>query len=768
MNVIAPSAAPALVRVAAGFVTGVSLVEQLPALPSPGLGGGLLLWFVLCPWRRWPGWTALVVGLGWALAYGSWRLSGVLPAAAARQTAQVEGRVVSLPDTMERGVRFDFTVERVLEPAGLVLPDRLRLSWYDPPAAAPKAGQRWRLRVSLRRPHGTLNPGGFDYEGWLFAQGIGAVGYVRESAANARLAEGVGVSLPAWRQRLYDGLARVLEGSPYAGLIEALTLGADGNITAAQWEVLRRTGTAHLIAISGSHIGLVAAVAFFVTQKLAATLGVLRCSPPSLAAGAGVLAALSYAALADFAIPTQRALIMVGIAMGAVWLRRALAFSQVLALALVAVVAYDPLAVLAPGLWLSFAAVALIGLAVAGRVEPPRGWRALVAINWVTALGLAPLLLLLFGQIPLIAPVANLLAVPVLGTLLVPLCLAGALLLPLAPGLGGGLLQGAEAILSWIWPLLERLSAVPWAQWSRAEPPPWTFPPAVLGAVLMLAPRGIPGRWLGLVLLLPALAAGVPRPAPGQFRLALLDVGQGLAAVLETHHRTLVFDTGARLGPNFDMGGAVVGPYLRQRGIRDIDLLIISHGDSDHSGGARTLAAQFPVALALTSAPEQLPDLMAAPCRAGQEWTWDGVRFAMLGPTGGLEKENDASCVLRVEGRNGSALLTGDIERASEERLVARYGAGLGSAVLVVPHHGSNSSSTRAFLAAVRPSLALIPAGPLNRFGFPHPQVLERYRAIGAQVLSTAESGAILVTVGDGPLRWEAYRVTHRRYWNAP
>jgi competence protein ComEC len=782
-----------MVPLAAGFALGTAWAQGLPALP--GALGLSLLAALLAAGLRWRClWlAALAAGCLWAAVFALVRQADGLPAAEGRQQAVVEGVVLGLPKPLGRGARFDFEMARVLEPPGAQVPRRLRLSWYAPQGAALQAGETWRFRVSLRPPRGTANPGGFDYEQWLFEQGLRAVGYVRDAAGNQRLADGSERfwSADVWRRAIRSRLQAALGGSPQAGLVEALALGVDDAITPRQWTVLRRTGTLHLIAVSGSHIGLVAGLAFFAGQWLFARLGVARWPPPSLAAGAGLCAAWLYAALTGFSIPAQRALVMVAVAMGAVILRRNLGSAQVWATALLAVLLWDPMAVLAPGFWLSFGAVALIGYAVFGRaaippkasLRPPgglaaslragllrrvafwgRGALAMLKVNGYTALGLAPLLLLFFRQVSLVSPVANLLAVPILGIVLIPLCLAGALLSLLLPEAGGWLLRLADWILARFWPVLEGLADWPWAQWTRAEPPFWTFLPAGLGVALLLAPRGIPARWLGLLLLLPALTARVERPLPGEFRLALLDVGQGLAAVVETRHRALVFDTGPSLGPDFDMGSAVVEPYLRQRGIQAIDALVVSHGDNDHSGGARALAELFPpIPAVYASAPERLAGLPARPCRDGQAWNWDGVMFAMLGPVNPeAAKGNDASCVLRVSGRHGSALLTGDIERAAEAQLVARHGAGLRSTVLVVPHHGSKTSSTAEFLAMVRPRDALVPAGYLNRFGFPHPAVLRRYAEVGAEVWTTAASGALEV---DGVGVVHGYRAEQRRYW---
>lgn len=755
-------------RLALGFVAGVVLVQRLPELPGPFIGAALAVGLAACLWRRWFGVAAFGLGLLWATGYAAIRLHDALPVATERQQAVIEGTVLSIPDAMERGARFDFAVESVREPTATSFPARVRLNWYDD-ATPPKAGEHWRLRVSLRPPHGMLNPGGFDYEQWLFAQGIRAVGYVRKSSDNQRLDSQRWdfLSRRVWRQAVYDRLSETLAGSPVAGLVKALTMGHEDDIAPAQWDVLRKTGTAHLVAISGSHIGLIAGLVFWLTRRAVAWLGVLRWSPSSLAAVAGLVAALLYSALADFTIPTQRAMIMIVVAMGGVMLQRNLDALHVLATALLAVTLYDPLAVLSPGFWLSFGAVALIAYVLAGRTGKLGAAGSLLKINWATALGLAPVLLLFFRQVSLVSPLANLLAVPMLGTLLIPVCLLGALLLPVVPPLGAGLLHLAEFVLLHIWPVLAWLAELPLAQWTHAEPPLWTIPLALAGTLLLLAPRGIPARWLGVVLLLPA-ATWQPEPLPlGVFRLTLLDVGQGLASVVETRSRTLVFDTGARFGPNYDMGGVVIEPFLRQRGQGRIDALVVSHGDNDHSGGAGTLLRRFPVGALYAGAPAGLAEFPATRCGPGQRWTWDGVDFEMLGPLKASEKDNDNSCVLRVRGGGRQALLTGDIERPAESLLVESHGEGLRSDVLVVPHHGSKTSSTRGFLAAVNPGLALIPAGYLNRFGFPHRDVLSRYGTIGAKVLNTASAGAIGVVLGrPGPLQADEYRREQRRYWH--
>ena len=752
-----------------GLLLGMGVIQQLPLLPPAWISLPLAVVALSLLRLRQFFLLAIVAGLAWAWGYGAWRLADALPMSPGRQEVLVEGWVKGIPSPMDRGLRFDVRVTRVISPAGAVVPRTVRVSWYD--GVLPiKAGDSWQLRLSLRQPRGMMNPGGFDYEQWLFAQGIRAVGYVRDTGENRPIK--VSPTLAMWlqsaRQRIYDRLGAALGDSPVAGLLKALTMGEQDDITRPQWEVLRRTGTAHLIAISGSHIGLIAGFVFWVTLKLTARLGIMRWSPPAIAAWAGLLAALAYSALADFAIPTQRAMIMIVVAMAGIIHRRNTRSSHILALALITVLLWDPLAVVAPGFWLSFAAVALIAYVVSGRLDPPRPGRLLWRINWVTAIGLAPLLLLFFGQVSLVSPVANLLAVPILGTVLIPLCLTGALLLAVIPSAGQAVLQWADIIMQGAWKMLEAFSAWPYAQWLQAQPPLWNIVLAMLGMIWLLAPRGIPARWLGLVLCLPAVFHEPDRPTPGAYRLTLLDVGQGLAAIIETRDKIIVYDTGARLSASFDMGSAVIEPYLRARGIRRLDSLVISHGDNDHIGGARSLLDAFPVDQLYTSVPRRFREITpVVECKAGQQWEWDGVRFAMLGPLTAGTKENDNSCVLRVSGQGGSVLLTGDIEAAAERQLLERDGASLRSDILIVPHHGSKTSSSEAFVEQVGPRWALIPAGYLNRFGFPHPSVMERYRTHEVATLSTGQAGAIVMEVNPDtgvsvPILW---RQQYQRYW---
>ncbi len=547
--------------------------------------------------------AVFLFGVVWALSVASFRWHDALSPELERRDILVEGVVLNVPDGLEEGLRFSFHPEAVLAPAGAGLPRHIRLSWFQN-ALPVKAGERWRLRVRLKRPHGFFNPGGMDYELWLFAQGIRAVGYVREDAENRRLAAASPFSPPAWRQSVFDRLTKTLAGREMAGIVVALTMGAENAISQEQWEVFRRTGTAHLVAISGSHISLVAGLVYWFAHRACAWLGVMRRSPQAVAAIMALVAAWLYSALADFVIPTQRALIMIFVVMAGIISQRNARPLPTLSLALLAVALYDPLAVLSVGFWLSYGAVALILLALSGRLRPVGWWGELCKINWAIFLGLAPLSLIFFQQVSLVSPLANFMAVPTIGLILTPLCLLSALLIGVHPPTGEFVLRLAETLLQWVWVALQWLSDLPWAQWNHPAPPVWTLPFALAGAVLLLAPKGIPARWLGAILLIPGLTVRPQAPAEGRFRLTLLDVGQGLASTVQTQSHTLVFDTGARFGKTFDTGAAVVEPFLRQQGVEVIDNLVVSHGDNDHIGGAASLLKHFAVGQILTSVPD--------------------------------------------------------------------------------------------------------------------------------------------------------------------
>ncbi|MFP4278671.1 MAG: DNA internalization-related competence protein ComEC/Rec2 [Halochromatium sp.] len=777
---------PGLALLGLGFAGGAGgyflATDPVPWLAILGLAMLASLLLALSGrWRRWLGWplTAVALGLCWSHLWVCSLLCAPFPEALVQQDVTVVGRIAALPDVTRERARFVFAVER-LSHAGEAIDfsGRVRLSWYRG-APALMAGERWRFTVRLKLPHGFANPGGFDYERWLFRQRIKATGYVRAEPPPQRLEAGAGrYWLHRWRQHLRERLRQALPAGVGAALVPALVIGDRSALAPADWQVFSRTGTAHLIAISGLHVGLVAGALLVLIRRAWALFPglALRLAAPRAGALAALAAAFGYAALAGFAISTQRALVMLAVVLIAVLMGRTLRAASALLLALAAVLLVDPAAVLDYGFWLSFGAVAVLLYALRGRLGPP-GWIARWgAAQWAVGLGLLPLLIAFFGQASLIAPLVNLLAVPLFG-LLLPVILLATLAFLLSdwdwPLLAvDGLLTQGYALLAWA-------ADLPWATLILGGRPGWVWLLAGLGTLLLLAPRGVPGRWLGILLLLPLGLVRPSAPAPGELQVTLLDVGQGLAGVLRTHRHTLVYDTGPGFPSGFNTGEAVVAPYLRHRGIDSIDLLIISHADLDHAGGLQGLLAAVKTRRILSGEPDEIraelgsePNLGGGaetsvetgaddgnglerkpggvavevpvePCRRRQRWHWDGVDFAILHPVDPAGSGNNRSCVLRVSVGETRLLWPGDAEAEVERQLLQREGEALASEVLIAAHHGSASSTTGPFLARVSPRLVLFSMGWKNRYGFPARSVRERVIAAGAASLDTVSAGAI-------------------------
>ncbi len=757
------------------LLTGVAGFQQLSELPD-------IIWLatlaILPLARCWrfliiPAW--LITGLAVAWGHAAWQSRYSLPANLQGQDLLVTGVVVSIPEYGDRNVRFRFAVESLLldgKPAAEV--KQLRLYWYGRGHQL-RAGERWQFRVRLKRPHGFMNPGGFDYESWLFQQGVQATGYVRKDQQNRMLDEQISASIVSLRQDMRTRLLAQLESSLSTGLILALSLGDRSEITPHQWEVLRQTGTGHLLAISGLHIGLIATLGFWLGRWLAsASVWLTNRIPAQLfGAGLGFLLALIYSLLAGFSIPTQRALIMVAVVMGSWLLRQPVRPGYSLSLALRIILVLDPMAVLSAGFWLSFSAVSVLWFGMGHRVVREtwllRIWRP----QWLIAVGLLPLSLLFFQQSSLVAPLANLIAIPVVGLLAVPLILAGVLLSWFSGYPGQMLLWAAAWILERVWQVLEWFAQWPMASWSQGVSTSLVMGMAVTGAVLILMPRGMRIRRLGLVMWLPLFLQHPPRPDPGAYWLNLMDVGQGLSAVVQTRHHTLIFDTGPAFSSRFDTGKAVLVPYLLQAGINQVDRLIISHGDNDHIGGMDSLIKGVSVASVMTSVPDKVAHKETITCERGQQWIWDDVTFRILHPSEQIKgqirkKSNNHSCVLLIAGKGGRTLIPGDIEKKAERKLLKYDISQLQADILVAPHHGSQTSSTRAFIAAVDPSYVLFSAGYRNRFHHPSAKVYERYQKTGAELLRSSETGTMQFRVnpGSGIQQSGSYRLQARRYWH--
>lgn len=755
------------------FLAGVALVQISPQLPPMALILGLLLAGLLTLRARRIGLACFLLGLFWACLQGALALRHALPTQWEGQDLRVEGQVEGLPERAAMdGLRFAFRIEAVYHD-GHRQPFRLpvRLHWYRKPASLDvDPGQSWQLVVRLKRPHGFANPGGFDYERWLFQSGYRATGYVRRDIRNQRVPKPALAPVQDVRQRIQARLRERVQQSPTGALLEALTLGVRERMQAHHWQVLRRTGTSHLMAISGLHVGLVAAALYGLVSWLWSRYGDVERWPAQQAASwAALSAALVYGALAGFSIPTRRAVLMVAVVLLALLWRRSARPLAVLALALWAVLLMDPLAVLAQGFWLSFAAVAVLLLLYTESQRGTSYWRRLARMQWVLSLGLAPLVLGFFQEISLVAPLTNLLAVPWVGLVVVPLALLGALFALWLPDIAGYCWWLADTFLQVLWHGLVWAANLPGSSWTRPPVHAWAWCAMVAAVALLLGARSWALRLLALPLLLPLLFSTARAPPAGALWFDLLDVGQGLAAVVRTHRHVLVYDTGPAFPSGFNTGEAVLLPFLRSQGIDGVDRLIVSHGDMDHRGGAQSLYRHMPVYSLLSSVPERLPWARSKRCLRGQRWAWDGVEFAVLGPQADGASGNNGSCVLRVQAGEHVLLLPGDIEATAERSLVKREGEGLAASILVAPHHGSATSSSADFLAAVRPQWVLYPVGYRNRWGFPRAEVAARYDALGARALSTAREGTIHLRLRPGLApRASTQRRQRRRYWQRP
>ena len=778
------------------FVAGVAWLQCRAALPpwsALAFGAALLLacLTVRRPRRRIPLLIAggALLGFGWAAFLADGALADQLAAVDEGRDVTLVGTIDNLPYRFDGGVRFNFAVEHVVGGA-LKVPRRVALSWYSgsrntvATVGDVQPGQRWQLTVRLQRPHGNANPGGFDYEAWLLEQGVRATGYVRADDGNRLLHAFVaapGAVVERVRAALRARIQAALAGRTYAGVVVALVIGDQRGIEQADWQVFNRTGIGHLISISGLHITMIAGLAawavsalwrrsFFTDARLP-----LRLPAQKAAALAGTVVALLYVLLAGFGVPAQRTLYMLSVVALALWMGRLAAVSHVLCTALAVVVLLDPWAVLWPGFWLSFGAVAVILFAGHGRIgPPPTGPRGALLLagrtQWAVTAGLVPLTLLLFGQVSIVSPVANAVAIPLVSFVVTPLALAGSLV----PGPPGDwlllLAHWTVEMLAWV---LRLMAGWPGAVWRAPAPQAWVFALGLGGILWMLMPRGWPHRWAGAVALLPMLLQRPDHPRDNTFRVTAFDVGQGMALLVETERHRLLYDTGPAYAPGADGGSRVILPYLRMRGIATVDGIVVSHGDKDHTGGALAVLEGVDAGWLASSLPADHAIVRAVRrhvrCSAGQHWEWDGIAFDMLQPTPASYddahlKTNARSCTLRISNGRRTVLLAGDIEAAQEAALVDRGADRLRADVLLAPHHGSGTSSTPAFLQTVHPDIAIFQVGYRNRYHHPKPEVYDRYGTLGALRLRTDDAGALTLDFG-ADVAWRGYRNEHARYW---
>lgn len=754
---------------------GLLLVQCCPELPDEIARGALVLGALVgLMRRRWrpAGW--LLAGCCWAVWRADVALDERLPPLAEGATFALSGVVEEIPVRSVSGVRFE--LRRAVSARGQSWPDgrqTIRLSTFMPDFAV-AAGMECRLFARLRLPRGLRSPGAFDAERWAYSQGVDAVGYVIAHPEN-RCVPRAGFSLGRLRQSLAHAIDARIPAPATASILGALTVGARADMQPEQWQRLRDTGVVHLVSVSGLHVSMVALGVFAVARFATAAAAVAgRGIPdPRIPLACALLGAGGYALLAGFAVPTQRTLVMIAVAL---WNRlqgRPLVTWDSLAGTAAALLTVTPTAGLTLSFWLSFGALAL--LLLLGWLRQRPGWRyAWVDVHVGLAVLLSPLLAFAFQTVPPGSPFANIVAIPTVTLLVVPAALGA------VAGIALGL-PGADVLLAaaaWIWDgVWEFLGLVEQSLPAVRLPfrPTWGLLALSLGGLaLSLSPFTVLRRfWLPALALLYVLPPHA-RLQSGEFEVAMLDVGQGLGVVVTTARHTLVYDTGARFRDGGDLGERVLVPYLRAHGIHHVDRLVVSHGDLDHAGGAVSLARALPIGHLLSSDTAVLDHVPAARrdrCEAGQRWHWDGVTFEMLSPRAALvATDNDRSCVLRIDGRSlagASALLTGDISAATERTLLAAR-QHLRATALLVPHHGSATSSSPTFVAAVAPRFALISSGYGNRFNHPAPDVVMRYLAAGARVLSTADAGAVRVRFAAAAVAVHAERLAFRRYWDPP
>jgi competence protein ComEC len=792
-----------MVALALGFVLGAWWLQQQTQLPSLSwlvimsaiacLLFGIFIRFIF----RYPLIKNIVLFIGamflgftWAALIAQDRLTDALPKSWEQKNITLIGIVASLPESTEDGEHFAFDVEKILT-SKAVVPLHISLRYYQRSmfAVAPSAekgnfhaGERWQLTVRLKRPHTTYNPNGVDYEALSLSENIRAIGNVRKKSTNQKLDDLVWrpkYLIAHMRELVGNRISQALKGKDYAGVIRGLVIGDGSLISAQNWDVYLRTGTNHLMSISGLHITMLSGLVFAVVNLLWRRFPslVMRLATQKAASVAGLLTALVYAALAGFSVPTQRTLYMLMTVALMLLAGRKIAFPVILSVALLVVVFIDPWAVNAPGFWLSFGAVAVMVYAASGRLATEHWLFEATKAQWAVTIGLLPALVFMFGQFSLISPIANAIAIPIVSFIVVPFAILGSVLPVDSILLFSHLvLHGCMLILNW-------LAQLPLAIWQQQASPLWAALIGVVGVIVLLLPRGVPLRYFGVFCFFPMIFVESERPAVGDMQVTVLDVGQGLSVVIKTAKHTMLYDAGAKYNLQSDAGNRIIVPYLHASGVKHLDAIVVSHDDLDHAGGVPSVLAQMSVDWMLSSL---LPTatmfkdtqyLKFSPkkhyqCYAGQHWQWDEVQFKVLYPElGSYDNEhvtdNNRSCVIKVSSTSGTILLTGDVEKAGEYQMLARDASVLKADVLIAPHHGSKTSSTQDFIQAISPKLVIFTNGYLNRFGHPKSVIVQRYVNQDVQVLRSDYDGAVQLNYKkDRAVKVLKWRKVERRYWH--
>ncbi len=712
----------------------------------------------------------IFLGVCWGCWHGYFALLNSLPESLQGENLLVHATIINLPKKTAHGIRFKIKPTKIFHQQKQIKFDgKILLSWYRG-AQSVQAGEQWQFLVRLKKPHGFQSPGAFDYEQWLFYQGIRATGYVKKSKSNKKLGHDLGYGYQRIRQTIANQLQHVVAEFENMGLLMALAIGDRQKLTSEQNHLLIATGTSHIVAISGLHIGLIFgliyALVFSVVRRIH---GMTNYYPAKLwSAGFALFGAFCYALMAGFALPTQRALIMLTVVVIAMYGYRSIKPSQVLAVALLVVLVVDPFAVYLPGFWLSFIAVAAILWIISSAVNHSKiiGW---LKIQWGLMFALLPILYLYFQQVSVVSPLTNLVVIPLISLVIVPMALLAILLLLCVPSIMGGYLAVLDYPMNLFWWVLQISENLPVSVVKFSGQNSIVFICLVAACFILLLPRGFPGKWLGVIFLLPAGFLAKPVAMPSSLKLAVLDVGQGLSVVIQTQNHTLVYDTGAKFSDRFNAADAVIIPYLKYNGIKHLDYLMISHSDNDHMGGTKALMKEYPALNTSGGMPDLIPVKQAALCHDQQNWYWDGVKFEILYPSLGMKKSgNNASCVLKITHPQLSVLITGDIEKSAEKYLIKSLVKNeLDVDIIIVPHHGSKTSSSSRFIQLISPKHAVFSSGYRNRYHHPHKKIVKRYQTADSKLYNTASDGSIIFSYNDkDKLNIRLWRSYNKRYWN--
>jgi len=756
---------------ALNFLFGILLFSLKNTLQITGIewgAFGVLFLLILAGFKHYKtlslGLVFFLLGFAWMGVISTQVLNAQIAEKYLNKPILVTGEIIELPEKTKRNTKFFFKAKSPFK-------GQLKLSWYARKKAfVPdlQVGDTWELLLKIKRNNGYQNLGGFDYEQWLFYKHIDATGYVKTSPSNQLINTNRSISsINKIRQIIRQTLSPILTQQEFGGVLNALVIGDRSLITNQHWELFRATNTTHLSVISGLHIGLISGLIFLLMQFLwrQSMYLCLKVPAPIVAAYFGLIAALLYALIAGFSIPTSRAFIMASVVFLSIILRRHHNTWQLYGIALFLVLLNNPISVFSIGFWLSFYVVAVIIYGT--RQHQQKHWLyRLIYIQLLISLSTLPLTIWFFSTGSIISPIANLLAIPAFSFAVTPLALIGALLtFSGLEYLAMIVFSVANQVLIYLAMILQQLQQFEFSQWHYAQTSSIDLALFILATLIAISPKGLKLRWLSIPILGLMFITPVQKIPRNSVLITVLDVGQGLANVVQTSNHTLLFDTGAKYSSGFNLGDSVIIPFLHAKHIQHLDKVIISHGDNDHIGGFKSISENFEIKEILTSVPEKI-QAKTTRCQAGQQWQWDGVSFTILSPNKNTQlKGNNTSCVLKISTAKHSALLTGDIEKEAESHLLKNTPQKLKSTLLIAPHHGSKTSSTQPFLTAVSPTLALFSSGFKNRFQHPHKTIIARYQYNNIKTLNTNCTGQIDILLNH-TLTIQTHRKNAKRYYH--